>query len=192
MAEHKGLEVMLFPTQAAFRKWLRREGRRSQGIWIKFAKKGSGHASVTYEEAREEALANGWIDGLLNSLDDAWFLRRFTPRRPRSKWSRINREIAEGLITGGKMMPAGLAEVEAAKADGRWAAAYEPSSTIEVPDDLASALARAPKAEAFFATLSRTHRYAVLYRIHDAKRAETRARRIAHYVDAFGRGEVGH
>ncbi|MCA9556439.1 MAG: bacteriocin-protection protein, partial [Myxococcales bacterium] len=98
MAEHKGLEVMLFPTQAAFRKWLRREGRRSQGIWIKFAKKGSGHASVTYEEAREEALANGWIDGLLNSLDDAWFLRRFTPRRPRSKWSRINREIAEGLI----------------------------------------------------------------------------------------------
>jgi uncharacterized protein YdeI (YjbR/CyaY-like superfamily) len=192
MVVHKGLEVMAFPTQAAFQKWLRRAGAQTDGVWIQFAKKASGVRSITYEEAREVALAHGWIDGLLNPWDDASFLRRFTPRRPRSKWSKINREIAEGLIAAGAMQPAGRAEVEAAKADGRWAAAYDSSSTITVPEDLAAALAVVPAAEVYFGALSRTHRYAVLYRIHDAKRADTRARRIAHYVAAFARGEVGH
>jgi len=190
MTEHKGLKVRLFKTEAAFEKWLK-ANLQAEGLWLRFAKKASTLTSISYEQAREVALRYGWIDGLLNTWDDDSFLRRFTPRRKRSKWSKINREIVEGLITAGRMTPSGLAEVEAAKADGRWQAAYDSSSTIEVPDDLQAALNKSKAANAYFATLTRTQRFGVLYRVHDAKRAETRTRRIKAFVAAFEAGRTG-
>lgn len=190
MIVHKGLEVRPFKTQAAFEKWLVAHGT-VDGVWVQFAKKGSGIKSITYEQAREVALCHGWIDGLLNTWDDDYFLRRFTPRRPKSKWSKVNRDLVQALIRDGKMRPAGLAEVQAAQADGRWEAAYGSSSTIEVPNDLLAALEASPKAQAYFQTLNRTHRFAVLYRLHDAKRPETRARRLKNFLAAFEEGESG-
>ena len=153
------------------------------------AKKSSGIESITHPEAVEVALCFGWIDSQRKGVDDTWFTQRFTPRRPRSKWSRLMREKAQELIASGAMEPAGLAEVERAKADGRWDAAYEPPSTIAVPDDLRAALDEQPEAAAFFATLTGQNRYAILHRIDDAKRPETRARRIAKYVAMCAQGE---
>ena len=156
------------------------------------AKRSSGIASVSLPEALETALCFGWIDGQRKGLDDAWFLQRYTPRRKRSKWSKINRENAEALIEAGRMRPAGLAQVEAAKADGRWEDAYPSPSQMTAPPDLQAELDRNPKAAAFFETLSSTNRYAVLYRIHDAKRPETRARRIAQFVEMLAEGRTLH
>ncbi len=149
---------------------------------MKIAKKDSGIASVTYPEALEVALCHGWIDGQKDRFDDKWFLQRFTPRRPRSKWSKINRAKAVALIESGRMKPAGLREVERAQADGRWEAAYDPPSKATVPDDLRAALEANPAAREFFETLNSTNRYAMLYRLQDAKRPETRARRLEAFV----------
>ncbi len=144
---------------------------------------------MTFPEALEVALCFGWIDGQRDRLDEQWFLQRFTPRRPKSKWSKINRAKATALIESGRMRPAGLEAVERAKADGRWDAAYDPPSQLTVPEDLAAALAQNEAAEAFFRTLDRTNRYALLYRIHDAKRPETRARRIEQFVAMLAEGK---
>ena len=162
------------------------------GIWLKIAKKDSGIPTVTYAEALEEALCFGWIDGQKRSFDGTWFLQGFTPRRPRSRWSKVNTEKVLGLIAAGRMQPAGLREIEAAKADGRWDNAYERQSVAQVPPDLQAAFDANPKAAEFFATLTGANRYAVLYRIHDAKRPQTRAARIEKFVDMLARGETLH
>lgn len=159
---------------------------------VKIAKKASGIPSVTYAEALEVALCYGWIDGQRNRFDDQWFLQRFTPRRPRSNWSKVNCAKVERLMEEGRMRPPGLAEVERARADGRWAAAYDAPSTATVPDDLQRALDRNPAAAAFFATLNSQNRYAILYRIQDAKKPETRARRIEKFVAMLDEGTRIH
>ena len=160
----------------------------SAGVWLKLAKKGAGIESVTHPEALEVALSYGWIDGRRRSLDEHSWLQRFTPRGPRSKWSKMNRAKAIELIERGEMKPAGLREVERAKEDGRWAAAYDAQSSATVPDDLQRELDQRPEARVFFATLDSRNRYAILHRIQDAKRSETRARRIAKYVAMLAAG----
>ena len=184
---------MKFASAQAFWAWLEAEHETADGVWIEFAKKGSGIPTVVYAEAVEAALCFGWIDGQVKKSDEEGFYQqRFTPRRARSRWSQINRDKAERLIASGRMRPAGLAEVERAKADGRWDAAYPSPSKIGVPPDLQEALDANPAAREFFATLKGSNRYAVLYRIHDAKRPETRARRIAQFVEMLARGETVH
>ena len=185
-----GLPILAFADRAALEAWLERQPGDHPGIWLKLAKKGSGIASVGQKEAVEAGLCFGWIDGLLNPYDERFFLVRFTPRRPRSKWSQINVERAEALIEAGRMRPAGLAEVEAAKADGRWADAYPPHSRAEPPPDLKAALDASPEAAAFFATLKGANRYGLIYRVLDAKKPETRAKRIAQFVAMLERGET--
>ena len=182
--------VLFFATAADLEAWIEKHGEESDGIWLKFAKKDSGIESVVYAEAVEIALSYGWIDGQAKRLDDHHYLQRFTPRRPRSKWSRINREKAERLIAESRMRPAGLREVERAKEDGRWDEAYGSPSTATVPEDFRAALDAEPAAAEFFASLGSTRRYSFLYRIADAKRPETRAKRIAEYVELLARGET--
>ena len=172
-----------------FRAWLLEHHDSSAGIWLKLAKKGSGLTSITYDEAVEVALTFGWIDGQARPGDDTYYLQGFTRRRPQSPWSRRNRDRVEALIAAGAMEPSGLAEVERARADGRWDRAYESPRTATPPDDLLEALAARPAARDFFETLNSTNRYAILYRIQDAKRPETRARRIARFVEMLERGE---
>lgn len=188
--EHKGLPIIGFADQAAWDAWLAGQGAASPGLWIKFAKKTAGVASVSKLEAIETALRHGWIDGQLDRFDADFWLVRFTPRGPKSKWSQINRATALKLIEQGRMTPAGMAQVERAQADGRWAAAYAPQSRAEVPEDLQAALDAAPAAKAFFATLKGPNRYAVLYRIHDAKTEKTRTARIEKFVGMLSRGEA--
>jgi uncharacterized protein YdeI (YjbR/CyaY-like superfamily) len=180
---------MSFASSAEWEEWLEHNHAVSDGVWIKIAKKGTGIESVRYPEVLESALCFGWIDGRREALDERYFLQRYTPRRPRSKWSRINREKAERLIAEGRMRPAGVAEVERAKADGRWEAAYESQSSSAVPDDLQRELDARPNAKAFFDGLSSQNRYAILYRLEDAKRPETRARRLAKFVAMLEAGE---
>jgi uncharacterized protein YdeI (YjbR/CyaY-like superfamily) len=186
------LPVLPFADAAAWEAWLELEHARAAGVWIKVAKKDSGVASVTHAEALDVALCFGWIDGTRRGLDATWFLQRFTPRRRGSRWSRINTERVAALVAAGRMRPAGLAEVAAAKADGRWAAAYESQSAAAVPDDLRAALDANAAAAEFFATLRGANRYAILYRVQDAKRPQTRARRIEQYVAMLARGETLH
>jgi uncharacterized protein YdeI (YjbR/CyaY-like superfamily) len=175
------LPTLTFASAEAWERWLE-ANHDADGVWIKIAKKGSGIASVTHAEALEAALCFGWIDGQRKGLDESFFLQKFTPRRSRSNWSRINREKAEQLIAAGRMRLAGLAEVERARADGRWEAAYEPQSTARMPDDLRAQLDARPEAAKFFASLDSRNRYAILYRLQDAKRPQTRARRLAEFV----------
>ena len=182
--------VLFFDTPAKLEAWIDEHGEDSDGIWLKFAKKDSGIESVVYAEAVEIALSYGWIDGQAKRHDDHHYLQRFTPRRSRSKWSKINREKAERLMAEGRMRPAGLREVERAKEDGRWDEAYDSPSTATVPDDFRAALDAEPAAAEFFASLGSTRRYSFLYRITDAKRPETRAKRIAEYVELLARGET--
>jgi len=176
------LPVISFESGAAWESWLEAEHASSPGVWLKIAKKGASQATVSYPDALAGALCFGWIDGQKGRLDEDYWLQRFTPRRPGSRWSRVNTDKAAELIEAGRMRPAGLAEVGRAKADGRWAAAYQPQSAITVPDDLAAELASNDCARAFFGTLNSVNRYAILYRITSAQRPETRARRIAKYV----------
>ncbi|HYE27770.1 MAG TPA: YdeI/OmpD-associated family protein [Allosphingosinicella sp.] len=185
-----GLPILLFADQAALEGWLERQPHDHPGIWLKLAKKASGIRSVSQKEAVEAGLCFGWIDGLMNPYDERFYLIRFTPRRPRSKWSQINVEKAAALIDAGRMRAAGLAEVEAAKADGRWADAYPPHSRAEPPPELKAALDANPEAAAFFATLKGANRYGLIYRVLDAKKPETRAKRIAGYVAMLERGET--
>ena len=185
-------EPIAFSSEDAWREWLAANHADVDGVWIKFAKKASGLPSVRYAEAVEVALTYGWIDGQAKGIDDMHYLQRFTPRRKRSVWSKINRTKAEALIAAGAMEPAGLAEVERAKADGRWARAYDSPRTAIVPDDLRAALDADPEANRFFEALDGNNRYAILHRIQDATRPETRARRIAKFVEMCRRGETVH
>lgn len=174
--------VLAFATQEAWEQWLEEHHTDVPGIWLMIPKKDSGLAGVDYAGALESALCFGWIDGQKKKLDERHWLQRFTPRRPGGKWSKVNREKATELIEQGRMRPAGLREVERARADGRWEAAYEGQRTATVPDDLRVALEAAPEARDFFATLDSRNRYAILYRIQDAKRPQTRAARIEKFV----------
>ncbi len=186
------LPIKVFASQETWKRWLDRNHARAPGIWLKFAKKASRKRTVTYPEAVEVALCYGWIDGQTRGLDEDYHLQRFTPRRARSKWSKINREKATRLIELGRMRPAGLAEIERAKADGRWDAAYDSSSKIQPTPELLSALEANPRAKAAFEQLDRTNRYSILYGVHDAKRPETKARRIEKFVAMLSRGETPH
>lgn len=183
-------EIVFCESAEAWHAWLAGNAGSSDGIRLAIAKKGGAHESVSYAEALDEALCVGWIDGQKNRLDEHHFLQNFGPRRARSIWSQINRDKALAFIDSGRMQPAGLAEVEKAQADGRWERAYAGSKTIEVPDDLASALLQNPGAAAFFETLSSVNRYAILFRIGSVKRAETRERKIVQYVQMLERGET--
>lgn len=183
---------MAFPTAAAWRDWLADYHTTADGLWLKLAKKDAPERTLTYVEALDVALCFGWIDAQTRGLDDNYWLKRFTPRKPGSRWSKINTQKADALIAAGRMEPAGLAEVERAKADGRWATAYAGPRTITVPDDLAEALAANPAAATFFATLNSVNRYAILYRIGTVKRPETRARKIAHYVQMLAEHRMLH
>ena len=186
------LPILQFADREAWTRWLREQPADSPGVWLKFARKASDIPSVTHPEALEEALRHGWIDGQIAPQDDSYYRMRFTPRRPRSKWSRINREKAIQLIEQGRMTPAGLAQVEAARQDGRWEAAYEPQSSAAVPEDFQRALDENPAAKEFFQSLRGTRRYSFLYRIADAKRPETRARRISEFVAMLAEGRTHH
>ena len=185
-------EAVPFADPAAFEAWLDEHHGSSDGLWIKFAKKASGIPSVTYKEVLAVALAYGWIDGQVKRIDADWYRQRWTPRRARSVWSKINRAAAEAMIERGDMKPAGLAEVERARADGRWERAYDSPKTATVPDDLRAALDAEPAAARLFDELDGNNRYAILHRIQDAKRPDTRARRIARFVAMLARGETLH
>ncbi|MET0893096.1 MAG: YdeI/OmpD-associated family protein [Pseudoxanthomonas sp.] len=191
MAQTDELTVKPFKTPAAWEKWLSANAE-SNGVWLKIAKKDSGIASVTYAQALDVALCHGWIDGQKKGFDEQFFLQRFTPRRPRSLWSKINIGHVERLIAAGLMQARGLREVEAARADGRWEAAYHGFSVMEVPAELAAALNKSRKAQAFFDTLDKTNRYAFCWRVHTAKKPETRAARAAKFVEMLARGEKIH
>ncbi len=182
MTARTDLPILAFATHGAWEAWLDEHHAASEGLWLKIAKKGSGIETVSYPEALEVALCYGWIDGQKASFDDRYWLQRFTPRRSRSKWSKVNRQKATELIERGAMKPAGLREVERAKADGRWDAAYDAQSTATVPDDLRRELEKNDAAREFFQTLNSANRYAILYQIGDAKKPETRARRIEKFV----------
>jgi uncharacterized protein YdeI (YjbR/CyaY-like superfamily) len=186
------LPVLGFADQGAWESWLAGQHATSAGIWLKIPRKDAGVTGVSYPDALAVALCYGWIDGQKGRLDDEYWLQRFGPRRPGSRWSKINTEKAAELIGAGLMQPAGLREVELARADGRWDAAYEGQRTMGVPEDLAAELARDEAAAAFFATLSSANRYAILYRIGEAKRPETRAKRIAKYVAMLAAHETIH
>ena len=182
----------LFKSAKAFETWLKKHHATSDGLWLKIAKRGAAEPSVTYPEAVEIALCWGWIDGQKKGLDDQHWLQRFTPRRARSVWSKINIDKVAALIKAGRMQAPGHAQIEAAKADGRWAKAYDGARTSAVPQDLLAALEAKPKAKAFFATINASNRYAVLWRIQTAVKPETRARRIAQLVAMLARGETVH
>lgn len=186
----RDLPVIAFKSQQAWDAWLTAQPVQSKGLWLKLAKKSSGIASVSKPEAIDTALCHGWIDGQLDSFDDDYWLIRFTPRQSTSKWSEKNRVRSLQLVELKRMRPAGLNEIERAKKDGRWDAAYAPQSTAQVPDDLHAALAKNKKAKAFFATLDSTNRFAILYRIHGAKKAETRAARIEKFVTMLIEGKT--
>jgi uncharacterized protein YdeI (YjbR/CyaY-like superfamily) len=188
----RDLPVLAFKSQLAFESWLASQRSDCPGLWLKVAKKSSGISSISRDEAVDAALCHGWIDGQLDKFDDAWWLIRFTPRQSASKWSEKNRERVLELIALGRVRAAGLGEVERAKKDGRWDAAYARQSTAEVPDDLRSALSKSKKAKAFFETLDSKNRFAILYRIHDAKKLETRAARIEKFVAMLVAGETLH
>jgi uncharacterized protein YdeI (YjbR/CyaY-like superfamily) len=187
------LSELIVTDATAWRTWLTAHHDDEIGVELVLAKKGTTEPTeLTYEEALEEALCHGWIDGQVRRRDDRTYRQRFTPRRARSQWSKRNVNIVERLLDEGRMRSAGITAVERAKADGRWEAAYPGQKSIEVPDDLATALVAEPRAKVNFELLSSQNRYAVLYRIHSAKRSDTRARRIEHFVAMLARGETVH
>jgi uncharacterized protein YdeI (YjbR/CyaY-like superfamily) len=190
LSARKELPVKRFRSKAAWDTWLDTHHEASNGIWLEFAKKESGLASVRYKEALEVALCHGWIDGQTASVDEKWYRQRFTPRRPRSKWSQINRAAVERLHAEGRLAPRGLREMEAAQADGRWAVAYPSPRNIGVPEDLDAALKAHPGARRAFEQLDSQNRYAILYRLLDAKRPETRERRLDQFVRMLREGKV--
>jgi uncharacterized protein YdeI (YjbR/CyaY-like superfamily) len=186
------LAVKRFRSPAAWESWLQKHHESSPGVWLEFAKKESGLTSVSYKEALEVALCYGWIDGLVAPVDAKRYRQRFTPRRARSKWSQINRAAVERLHAVGRLSPAGVREMEAARRDGRWEAAYPSPSQIRPPEDLQAALEKYPEAQRFFAGLNSQNRYAILYRLHDAKRPETRVRRLEEFVQMLREGKTLH
>jgi uncharacterized protein YdeI (YjbR/CyaY-like superfamily) len=192
MGAEDDLQTLPFDSATEWERWLEDNHSASDGVWVKMGKKQAGVQSVRYPEVLECALCFGWIDGRREALDERHFLQRFTPRRSRSRWSRINRDTAERLISEGRMRAAGLAEVERARADGRWEAAYEGQRSIAVPEDLQRELDARPSARTFFAELSSQNRYAILYRLQDAKRPQTRARRLVKFVAMLEAQETIH
>ena len=190
MTKSTELPILPFETKKKFTDWLAKQYDKSAGVWLKLAKKGTGIPSVTYQEALDVALCYGWIDGQKGSFDEKYFLQKFTPRRPKSIWSKINVEKVERLIASGEMKPSGLNAVEAAKQDGRWAAAYASQKNISVPEDFQSALRKNTQARTFFESLTSAKRYSFLFRIETAKKAETREKRISQFVDMLERGET--
>lgn len=184
--------VLTFKSAQELQTRMSREPRTSKGFWLKLSKAGAPAATITKDEAIETALCCGWIDGQLAKLDECYFLVRMTPRRPGSRWSAKNRAAADRLAELGRLLPAGLAEVEAAKADGRWDAAYASQGGAEPPEDLLASLRSNKAASRFFETLDRANRFAIIYRVGEAKRPETRAKRIAKFVEMLARGETIH
>ncbi|SFM75323.1 YdeI family protein [Variovorax sp. OV329] len=192
-AESKaGLPILPFADAKAWDRWLARHGTAQKGLWLKLAKKGNEEPGVTHAQAIETALCHGWVDGQIQRYDAQWWLVRFTPRQPRSKWSKNNCRTASRLIEEGRMQPAGLAQVQGAQADGRWDAAYAAQSEAVVPPDLQAALDADAKAAAFFEQLDGANRFAILYRVHEPRLAATRARRIGQLVAMLARGETIH
>jgi uncharacterized protein YdeI (YjbR/CyaY-like superfamily) len=183
------LPVLSFSSSADWEKWLAENHSASHGLWLRIFKKGSGEASVTYSEALDVALCFGWIDGLRKSYDESSFVQRFTPRRPKSVWSKLNTQHVERLTKAGKMRPAGLREVEAAKADGRWSKAYDSPSKMSIPEDFLKELSNNKAAEAFFKSLNRTNIYAIAWRLNTAKSPETRAKRIRGLLSMLAEGK---
>ena len=183
------LPIKEFATAGRLEAWLAKHHARSDGIWLRMRKKGAAKTSVNYSDALDAALCYGWIDGQVKSLDAESYIQRFTPRRARSRWSKLNVDRIARLTKAGRMQPAGIAQVDAAKRDGRWDAAYAPPSERTVPDDFQKALNKNRKAKAFFATLDRRNIYAISYQLDDAKRPETRERRITQFVERLARGE---
>jgi uncharacterized protein YdeI (YjbR/CyaY-like superfamily) len=186
------LPTLPFESKKNWADWLAKQHDKSTGLWLKLSKKGTGIPSVTYEEALDVALCYGWIDGQKGSFDDKYWLQKFTPRGPKSIWSKINTGKTDRLIASGEMKPAGLKAIELAKQDGRWAAAYESQKVISVPEDFQAALDKNKKAKDYFATLNSANRYSFLFRIQTAKQAETRARQISQFVEMLARGEKFH
>jgi len=186
------LPLVEFADRETWAAWLAENAESSAGVWLKLARKDGGGRSVTYAEALDVALCHGWIDGQKGAIDERHWRQRFTPRGPRSRWSKRNRGRAEELIAAGEMAPAGLREVEAARADGRWEAAYDSPATAGVPADLQAALDADPAARDFFAGLDRANRYAILYRLQEARRPETRARRLEKFVAMLREGRRIH
>lgn len=186
------LPIVTFKSPKDWASWLAKNHVKSSGLWLRLFKKDSGVASVTYAEALDEALCYGWIDGQLDKYDEKSWLRKFTPRRPKGVWSKRNIEHVNRLIGAGKMKPAGLKEVKAAKADGRWGRAYDSPSAMQVPDDFLRELAKHKKAQAFFETLNRANTYAIAWRLQTAKKPETRAKRMQAILAMLERGEKIH
>jgi len=183
---------LTFATQQEWENWLEQNEATSTGIWLRVAKKGARQPTLTYAQAVESALCYGWIDGQKRADSDEYWLQRFTRRTAKSLWSQINKDKADALIAAGRMRPAGMREIDDAKQDGRWAMAYTSAGNSTVPDDLRVALDANPAARTFFATLNGRNRYAILFRIQNAKKPETRARKIAEFVDMLSRGETFH
>lgn len=189
MPTSSDLPVLAFASQSKWADWLAKNHDKSDGLWMKVAKKDSGIPSVTIVEALDMALCYGWIDGQRGSFDDKYYLQKYTPRRPKSTWSKINVEKVKRLIASGQMQPAGLKAIEAAKADGRWEKAYDGQRTMTVPEDFQVALNKNKKAKAFFETLNSVNRYAILFRIHNVKKEETRTRKIKQFVEMLEKNE---
>lgn len=192
METFKDLPVLLFTSQKDWRAWLEDNHAQPQGVWLKHAKKSSGKESVSYQEALEEALCYGWIDSQRQTYDDDYFLQKFTPRGSKSVWSKVNVAKVEALMSSGKMRPAGLAAINAAKQDGRWDAAYDSQSTNKIPEDFLAALDKNPKAKQFFATLNKANVYRFCWRIQTAKKPETRQARIEKFIGMLQQGEKLH
>ena len=192
MEVFKELPVLLFSDQQGWQAWLEQNNQGSKGLWLKLAKTSSGKTSLSYAEALEEALCFGWIDGQKQGYDSEYWLQKFTPRGPRSIWSKVNVAKAEILIKSNKMQPEGLAAIESAKKDGRWGAAYDSSSTSTVPEDFQNALNKNPKAKNFFETLNRANVYAFCWRVQTAKKPETRKARIEKFLEMLNKGETLH
>jgi uncharacterized protein YdeI (YjbR/CyaY-like superfamily) len=192
MKNTENLPILFFETQQDWEEWLKEHHHEVAGVWLKLAKKDAGLTSLTYAQGLESALCYGWIDGQKASGEHPFWLQKFTPRRPKSLWSQVNREKAAALIAAGRMQPAGLRQVELAQADGRWDQAYASQSRITIPADFQSELDKNPQAQAFFHTLDSANRYAILFRIQTAKRAETRAARIQQFLEMLVKQEKLH
>lgn len=185
-------EIIGFESARDFEKWLARNHSGSNGIWVRFFKKASGKATFTYDEALDLALCYGWIDGQVNKYDEESYIQKFTPRRPRSSWSKRNTQHAERLIKAGKMRAAGLKAIEEAKADGRWDRAYDSPSTAKVPEDFLKLLAKNPKAKAFYEGLDRTNKYSIAYRLQTAKDAQAREKKMKQILEMMAKGKKFH
>jgi uncharacterized protein YdeI (YjbR/CyaY-like superfamily) len=192
MELYKDTPIFMFKTPKEWETWLSKNHDKFTAVWIKFAKKGSRAISITYDEALEVALCYGWIDGLINAYNEQYYLTRFTPRKPKSVWSKRNVELVERLIREGKMRPRGLALIEAAKASGSWHAAYDGSKNMQIPEDFLKELAKDKKAQAFFDSLTRINTYAIAWRIQTAKRPETRKKRMENILEMLKKGEKFH